>query len=93
LQDFELLLALRRPGSFFLGDLSKAKKLTDEAYGSVSRIFVVSKEDKLIPESYARWMIENSGAQEVKEVEGADHMTMLTQPHRLCDFLVEIANM
>lgn len=57
------------------------------------RIFVISKEDKGILEAYARWMIENSGVQEVKEVEGADHMTMLSQPQRLCDCLVEVANM
>lgn len=92
-EDFELLQALRRPGSFFLGDLSKAKKFTEEAYGSVRRIFVISKEDQGILEAYARWMIENSGVQEVKEVEGADHMTMLSQPQRLCDCLVEVANM
>ncbi|KMS94917.1 hypothetical protein BVRB_014150 isoform B [Beta vulgaris subsp. vulgaris] len=36
-------------------------------------------------------MIENSGVQEIREIEGADHMTMLSQPQLLCDCFIQIA--
>ncbi|GAB4848932.1 hypothetical protein Ancab_003745 [Ancistrocladus abbreviatus] len=90
-QDLELGMMLKRPSSLFLHDLSKAKKFSDEGYGGVRRVFVVCCQDKGIPETFQRWMIENGGVKEVKQLEGADHMPMLNMPQQLGECLVGIA--
>ena len=69
----------------------KRRSFSNEAYASIPRIYVVCKEDKLIPEFFQRWMIENSGATEVIEIHGADHMPMFSKTQELCDSLLEIA--
>lgn len=90
LKDYELAKAMQRPSSFFIDDLEKAKKLSNKGYGSVRRVYVISKEDKCITEEFARWMIQNSGVKEVKVLEDADHMPMLSQPQLICDCLLRI---
>ncbi|KAL8152008.1 hypothetical protein V2J09_021816 [Rumex salicifolius] len=90
-EDFELGMMLRRPASFFMNDLANASKFTSEGYGQVKRVYVVLKEDKVIAENFQRWMIENGGVDEVKEIKGSDHMAMLCRPQVLCDCLVEIS--
>ncbi|KNA04132.1 hypothetical protein SOVF_202480, partial [Spinacia oleracea] len=71
-------------------DLELAKRFSSNGYGSVKKIYVISKEDELINEEFVRWMIENSEVDQVKEVQGADHMTMISQPQLLCDCLLQI---
>ncbi|KAG8384438.1 hypothetical protein BUALT_Bualt04G0117900 [Buddleja alternifolia] len=80
-----------RPGSLFMEDLATMDKFSDEKFGSVPRVYVISAEDKTIPPDYQRWMIENNPVEEVKEIKGADHMPMFTQPDALCKCMVEIA--
>lgn len=80
-----------RPGTLFLKELSQMKKFSKEAYESIPRIYVICKEDKLIPEFFQQWMIENSGATQVIEINGADHMPMFSKTQDLCDSLLEIA--
>lgn len=65
--------------------------LSGENYGSVARVYIVSKQDKLYTEDYQRWIIENNPPKEVKEIEGSDHMLMLSKPQDLCNCLLEIA--
>ncbi|KAL9245762.1 hypothetical protein vseg_019377 [Gypsophila vaccaria] len=89
-EDLELAMTLLRPGSLLLASLTRAKKFTEDGYGSVRRVFVICKEDGGITADFARWMIENSGVTEVKVLEDADHMPMFSQPQRLCDCLIEI---
>ncbi|XP_025885040.1 salicylic acid-binding protein 2 isoform X2 [Solanum lycopersicum] len=91
-QDVALGLSLVRTSSLFLEDLSKAKYLTDEGYGSVKRVYVVCTEDKGISKEFQQWQIDNIGVTEAKEIKGADHMAMLCMPKKLCDTLVEIAD-
>uniref|UniRef100_A0A803KSG4 AB hydrolase-1 domain-containing protein n=1 Tax=Chenopodium quinoa TaxID=63459 RepID=A0A803KSG4_CHEQI len=90
-EDYELAVSRQKPSSLFLPDLTKAKKFSNNGFESVRRIYVISKEDKVLAEEFARWMIENSGVQEIREVQGADHVTMLSKRHLLCDCLLDIA--
>ncbi|KAI6700118.1 hypothetical protein NL676_014442 [Syzygium grande] len=90
LEDLELGKILTRPGSLFLEDLSTSSNFTRGGYGLTSRVYVVCRQDLGIPLEFQRWMIENSGADHVLEVDGADHMAMLSKPQELCDCLLEI---
>ncbi|KAL3649401.1 hypothetical protein CASFOL_005804 [Castilleja foliolosa] len=80
-----------RPGSLFMEDLATMDKFSDEKFGSVPRVYVIAADDKTIPPDFQRWLIENNPVKEVKEIKGADHMPMFTQPDELCKCLVEIA--
>lgn len=91
-EDVALASSLIRPSSLFLEDLSKAKYFTDEGFGSVKRVFIVCTEDKVIPEEFQQWQIDNIGVTEAKEIKGADHMAMLSMPDKLCASLLEIAH-
>ncbi|KAA8535613.1 hypothetical protein F0562_030616 [Nyssa sinensis] len=91
-EDLELAMALIRPSSFFLEDLSKKNNFSNEGYGSVTRVYVECSEDEGIPGEFTHWMLENYPVKEVKEIKGADHMAMFSKPHELCDCLLEIAH-
>ncbi|XP_068654506.1 salicylic acid-binding protein 2-like [Aristolochia californica] len=91
-EDLTLGLMLVRPGSLFLEDLSVSPKLSEEKYGSVCKVYIVCKEDKGIPEEFQRWMIKNNPPEEVMEIEGADHMPMLSTPKELSLSLLKVAD-
>ncbi|KAF9678443.1 hypothetical protein SADUNF_Sadunf07G0035400 [Salix dunnii] len=90
-QDLEQAKTLIRPGSLFLYDLSKANNFSAKGYGSVKRVYIICDEDLAIPVEFQRWMIENSAADEVMEIKGADHMVMFSKPQELSQCLSEIA--
>ncbi|KAJ6288587.1 hypothetical protein OIU76_024551 [Salix suchowensis] len=90
-EDLEQARTLIRPGSLFLYDLSRADNFSAKGYGSVKRVYVICDEDLAIPVEFQRWMIENSGADEVMEIKGADHMVMFSKPRELSQCLSEIA--
>ncbi|KAF7850968.1 hypothetical protein BT93_L4797 [Corymbia citriodora subsp. variegata] len=90
-EDQELAKIMMRPGSLFIEDLATADKFTDEGYGSIVRVYVVCKQDLLIPEEFQRRMMKNAGAQHVMEIDGADHMPMFSEPQKLSDCLLEVA--
>ncbi|XP_023926568.2 salicylic acid-binding protein 2 [Quercus suber] len=91
-EDFELATTLARPGSLFLDDLSKAKNFSNEGYGSVPQVYVVCDQDLGIPVEFQRWMIKNGVPKDVMEINGADHMAMLSKPDELCHCLLETAH-
>ncbi|POO02717.1 Methyl esterase [Trema orientale] len=91
-EDLELASALARPSSLFIEDLSTAKKFSENAYGSVPRVYVVCDQDRAITEEFQRWMIGNGGVSQVVEIQGADHMPMFCKPQETCNSLVEIAS-
>nr|ACH63241.1 ethylene esterase-like protein [Rheum australe] len=91
IEDYELAKMLTRPLPNYVTDLGKAEKLSDGKYGSVRRVYVICKEDKAIPDELVGQMIEWNGLKEVIELQGADHMPMLSNPQQLCDCLVQIA--
>lgn len=82
---------LLRPGSTFNSDQAKKDMLSKQNYHSVNRVFVVCKQDKAIKLEFQKWMVEQSPGTEVKEIEGADHIAMLSQPEELFSLLMDIA--
>ncbi|KAM6564424.1 hypothetical protein CsatB_024422 [Cannabis sativa] len=91
-EDLELAMSLTRPGSLFIEDLCKAKKLSENSYGSVPIVFVICDQDLGIPLEFQKWMIQNGGVSDVVEIQGADHMPMFSKPKQTCDVLVNIAS-
>ncbi|XP_038980515.1 salicylic acid-binding protein 2-like isoform X1 [Phoenix dactylifera] len=91
LQDFMLATMLVRPGNLFLDHITKEVMITEENFGSLSRAYIVCKEDKTLREDFQRWMIERSPGVQVKEIEGADHMVMLSKTNELYSILQDIA--
>ncbi|XP_058081451.1 methyl jasmonate esterase 1-like isoform X2 [Magnolia sinica] len=90
-EDLTLATMLVRVGSLFEEDISAENMLTVENYGSVSRVYIVCKEDELMEEDLQNWIIKNNPTDEVKAIEGSDHMVMLSKPKELCACLLEIA--
>lgn len=72
-------------------DGSQNLMLTKDKYGSVTRIYVVCGQDKIINEDVQRWMIQNNPTDEVKIIADSDHMVMFSKPQELCSCLLEIA--
>ncbi|CAN7016269.1 unnamed protein product [Brassica rapa subsp. trilocularis] len=83
IEDFELAKMLMRVAPALTSNLTGEKCLTEEGYGSVTRVYIVCGQDKGISEEYQRWMIENFPVKEVMEIEDADHMPMLSKLQEL----------
>ncbi|KAK6237588.1 hypothetical protein QUC31_003057 [Theobroma cacao] len=90
-EDLELAKMLVRPSGLFLDDLVTGNLLTQEKFGSVDRAFIVLEEDQVMMEEFQRLMIDNCSAKEVKVINGAGHMVMLSKPKQLCQLLQDIA--
>ncbi|KAK7367493.1 hypothetical protein VNO80_09505 [Phaseolus coccineus] len=81
-----------RKGSLFLEELSEAQNFPKEGYGSASCAYIVCSGDLAIPKEYQQWMIQNAGIDIVREINGADHMAMLSKTQDLCSTLLEITD-
>ncbi|RWR83176.1 putative esterase PIR7A [Cinnamomum micranthum f. kanehirae] len=79
-EDLTLATILVRPGKPFGEDMSREIMVSEQNYGSVSRVYVASKEDELMKEDFQHWIIENNPPREVREIHGSDHMPMLSKP-------------
>ncbi|XP_057963267.1 methylesterase 10 [Malania oleifera] len=93
-EDLELAKTLIRPNGLFVEDLTRESLLTEEKFGSVDRVFVMCGGDEVMGEEVQRWMIENGPGPvitEVKLIEGAGHMVMLSKPKELCLCFQQIA--
>lgn len=90
-QDLELAKMLVKPSNSYLQDLAAESLLTEENFGSVSRVFILSEKDEMLKPDLQQWMIENGPPKEVKSLAGADHMAMLSKPNELSLCLQEIA--
>ncbi|XP_072951828.1 salicylic acid-binding protein 2-like [Typha angustifolia] len=91
-EDITLAKTLIRITSLFLDDLRSRPPFTADRYGSVDKVFIVCEQDFAIPGQHQRWMIENYPVKEVKSIEAADHMAMISKPKELCQCLIEIAS-
>ncbi|XP_074571649.1 methylesterase 1-like [Curcuma longa] len=91
-EDFALAMTLVRPSSLFAKELESWPPLSASGYGSVAKVFVVCEKDEALPASFQRWMIENYPVDEVRVIEEADHMPMLSTPEKLNRFITEIAD-
>ncbi|CAD5319308.1 unnamed protein product [Arabidopsis thaliana] len=57
IEDLELAKMLVRVNPLVTNNLAGARSFTGEGYGSVTRIYIISGEDNILPEDYQRWMI------------------------------------
>eukprot|EP00262_Sarcandra_glabra_P011723 TRINITY_DN287_c0_g1_i1.p1 TRINITY_DN287_c0_g1~~TRINITY_DN287_c0_g1_i1.p1 ORF type:complete len:252 (+),score=19.16 TRINITY_DN287_c0_g1_i1:523-1278(+) len=87
-EDLTLAKTLVRPANIYEIDIM----LSEEKYGSVNRVYIVCNEDKIMAEDFQRWLIDYTPVNDVMEIDGSDHMAMLSKPHELYLCLLEIAN-
>lgn len=92
MQDITLAKSLMRVGSVFLEDLRAQIPLSKDRYGSVHKVYIVSKQDRALPEEFQRWMVMNNPVDEVKEIDDADHMAMLSAPDDVVQCILSIAD-
>ncbi|WMV12967.1 hypothetical protein MTR67_006352 [Solanum verrucosum] len=93
IKDLALATTLVRPFYLYSGeDVSKEIVLSSKRYGSVRRVFIVATENEALKKEFQRLMIEKNPPDEVEEIEGSDHMTMISKPQQLFTTLVSIAN-
>ncbi|XP_042485904.1 polyneuridine-aldehyde esterase-like [Macadamia integrifolia] len=91
-EDLTLATKLVRPMGFYgIEDMAKETAVTEEKYGSVSRVFVLCDEDILL-KAFLKLMIKLSPPDEVKEIPGSDHMVMMSKPQELCAYLLDVAD-
>ncbi|KAK6128664.1 hypothetical protein DH2020_037595 [Rehmannia glutinosa] len=81
-EDLTLATFLIRPSPLFVDFRcpSKETALTKENYGSVPRVYIVCDEDNLMKDMQ-RWLIDNNPPDEVKVINGSDHMAMMSKNH------------
>ncbi|CAO2148721.1 unnamed protein product [Urochloa humidicola] len=89
--DITLAKSLMRIGSVFLEDLHVMEPFSKDRYGSVRKVYIVCKQDRTLPEEFQKWMVSNNPVDEVKEIDGADHMAMLSAPDDVVKCIVDIA--
>ena len=94
-QDLTLAKAMVRPSRAFQDDgmLKRNNVLTADRYGAVRRVCVVAEDDASWSAEFQRRVASWSPGTEVRGLQGADHMVMLSKPTDLSDLLVEIANL
>ncbi|XP_038887453.1 methylesterase 3-like [Benincasa hispida] len=91
-EDLTLATLLMRPVSLFgEKDITDELKLSEKNYGSVKRVFVMSEKDLVGNRDFQRWMIEKNPPDRVVEIEGSDHMVMMSKPLELWAHLELIA--
>lgn len=83
-------MTLVRPSSLFVKDLDSSPP--ESGYGSVKKVFIVCEKDEGLTATFQRWIIENYPVDEVRVIEEADHMAMLSTPEKLGRFISEIAD-
>jgi pimeloyl-ACP methyl ester carboxylesterase len=88
-----LAMAMVRPSQRFRDDATmKGGILTAERYGGVRRVCVVAEDDASVPAGFQRRMASWNPGTEVRGLQGADHMSMLSKPGELSELLMEVAN-
>ncbi|MCD9560456.1 hypothetical protein HAX54_019138, partial [Datura stramonium] len=91
--DLALATTLVRPFYIYrVEDVSKEIVLSSKRYGSVKRVFIAAAENKALKKESEQWMIEKNPPDEVEEIQGADHVTMMSKPQQLYTTLLSIAN-
>ena len=93
-QDLTLAKAMVRPSRAFQDDgmLKRNNVLTADRYGVVGRVCVVAEDDASWSAEFQRRMASWSSGTEVRGLQGADHMVMLSKPMELSELLMETAD-
>ncbi|KAM3377108.1 hypothetical protein P3S68_009521 [Capsicum galapagoense] len=91
--DLALATILVRPFySYRVEDVSKEIVLSSKRYGSIRQVFIVAAESKAMKKEFLQLMIEKNPPDEVEEIQGSDHITMMSKPQQLFTTLLSIAN-
>ncbi|CAH8349260.1 unnamed protein product [Eruca vesicaria subsp. sativa] len=91
-EDLELAKILVRVNPSVTTNLAGTRSFTEEGYGSVTRVYIICEEDKIVSKEYQHWIISNFPPKEVIKIKDADHMPMTSTPQELCAHLLEIAD-
>ncbi|XP_078159499.1 methyl jasmonate esterase 1-like [Carex rostrata] len=92
-EDVTLAMMLLRPGKlFFDSSITRDDFVTAEKHGSVSRVYIVCNQDRSISPETQKWLVEMSPGTELLELDGADHMPMLSMPKEFFSLLVDISD-
>uniref|UniRef100_M1CG04 Methylketone synthase I n=1 Tax=Solanum tuberosum TaxID=4113 RepID=M1CG04_SOLTU len=93
IQDLELAYTLLRKLYFYnVEDFDKEILLSSKRYGLVRRVFIVATKDNALKKEFQKQMIEKNPPDEVEEIQGSNHMTMMSKPKELFTTLLSIAN-
>lgn len=90
-EDFSLAMTLVRPISTFDDKFEEQTKVTKDNYGTVARVCVVCREDKLATYESQMAMIEQNPVNDFRVIPDADHMVMFSKPQELFAYFQEIA--
>ncbi|XP_055815778.1 methyl jasmonate esterase 1-like [Solanum dulcamara] len=83
-EDFVLATTVLRPIYIYsVEDVSKEIVVSSRRYGSVRRVFIVAAEDNLLKKEFQKWTIEKNPPDDVEEIHGSNHMTMMSKPLQL----------
>ncbi|PUZ53105.1 hypothetical protein GQ55_5G027600 [Panicum hallii var. hallii] len=93
-EDLTLAMAALRPSRRFRNDatMMDGAVLTAERYGAARRVCVVAEEDASWSAEFQRRMASWNPGTEVRGLQGADHMPMLSKPRELSELLMEVAD-
>ncbi|CAK7329802.1 unnamed protein product [Dovyalis caffra] len=92
IEDWTLATTLIRATRQFTDqELSRNLVLTRKNYGSVKRVFIIAEKDLTLVTDFQQWMIQKNPPNEVKEILGSDHMTMMSKPKELWACLLRIS--
>uniref|UniRef100_A0A0A9DH46 AB hydrolase-1 domain-containing protein n=1 Tax=Arundo donax TaxID=35708 RepID=A0A0A9DH46_ARUDO len=93
-EDLNLAMAKVRSSRWFLNDdaTMKGNVLTAERYGAVRRVCVVAEDDASWSADFQRRMASWNPGTEVRGLQGADPMAMLSKPRELSEVLMEMAD-
>ncbi|XVF45200.1 hypothetical protein PTKIN_Ptkin02bG0185800 [Pterospermum kingtungense] len=84
-------MLMRQIRLYSVEDMSREITLSEEKYGSVNRVFIISEKDMVSTKDLVWWMIQNNPPHQVEEIIGSDHMVMMSKPIQLCNLLISIA--
>ncbi|CAO1940848.1 unnamed protein product [Urochloa humidicola] len=92
-EDLTLAKAAARPSRRFLDDTTMSVALlTAERYGAVRKVCVVAEDDASWSAEFQRRMASWNPGTEMRGLQGADHMPMLSKPRELSELLMEVAD-
>ncbi|KAF2293006.1 hypothetical protein GH714_034923 [Hevea brasiliensis] len=91
-EDLELAKMLTRKGSTFQETLQKREPFTNEGYGSIKKIYIYGKEDKIMTKEFHQWQIQNYKPEKVYVVHNGGHKLMLSRTIELFKILQEVAD-
>ncbi|XP_062107584.1 methyl jasmonate esterase 1-like [Humulus lupulus] len=90
-EDLELAIMLMRPLPLFNDEnMSKELVLSEDKYGSVDRVYIISENDKVMNKDVERWMLKNNQPNHVVTIKGSDHMVMMSNSISLWSHLQNI---